>query len=321
MKYTDPDWEIIIIGALTLIGAYMGGVATNSVQLNPRQWNWNSPATYFGVIGGGLLGYVGGWYMFHGGNLGLAAGISTPAGRVYLTGQGSNWSFQWTTTAGGSGGIPIAGNKAPSAAQLVNNQIQANVSQYRKYFTSSNKYVPYNIEVGHLNLLGIGPLNYFDPRIVEESWFDAFSDVEFVYDHSSKLTLGVQAGGNLGVLGGKYGVFGNIFSLTLLEYNSNEGFTSMIHGRNGYMQINQTLSGGYFLGGTWSHTFDTHGSGYKNDNYSYQFGAFLNKKGTPGFSYNYNTNNSKPHSIDLSIEPKIGLILGFEGIYRFRLKW
>lgn len=56
------------------------------------------------------------------------------------------------------------------------------------------------------------------------------------------------------------------------------------------MQVNQTFAGGYFVGGTWSHTFDTQGSGYKNDNYSYQIGVFSRGKGSPGFSYNYYTN-------------------------------
>jgi len=137
-------------------------VATNSGELNPVQWNWQSPATYFGVAGGGLLGYVGGWYMFNGGGLGLAAGITTPVGGVYLTGQGSNWSFQWTTTAGGGGSTQITGNRAPSAAQVVDQQIESSVAAYRKYFTGSNKYVPYNIDVGPLNMLGIGPVDYFD---------------------------------------------------------------------------------------------------------------------------------------------------------------
>lgn len=31
--------------------------------------------------------------------------------------------------------------------------------------------------------------------------------------------------------------------------------------------------------------------------------------------------SNKPHSLDLSIEPKIGLILGFEGALKFRIKW
>jgi len=74
-----------------------------------------------------------------------------------------------------------------------------------------------------------------------------FNNLDVSFQGDSKLTVGVQAGGNVGGFGGKYGVFGNLFSVTLI---GNEGKhliypTSQAGGRT---QINQGLSGGLIVG-------------------------------------------------------------------------
>jgi len=43
------------------------------------------------------------------------------------------------------------------------------------------------------------------------------------FSFNGKITLGLQVGGNIGGLGGKYGTFLNIFSVTMLGYNTTTG--------------------------------------------------------------------------------------------------
>ncbi len=51
----DPngEWAGYLIGAV--VGAYVGGAMANG-SLNPGQWDWENPGTYFGMIQGGISG-------------------------------------------------------------------------------------------------------------------------------------------------------------------------------------------------------------------------------------------------------------------------
>ena len=123
LKYTDPSGEIMwgIAIPCIIVGAYIGGVATNQGQLNPLQWNWSGAGawkTYAGIIGGGLVGLAGGSYLA-GGGMTLAYGISTPTGGSYLVGSSSNWNFQWETVAGGRGSIEISSNSKVSGSKNI----------------------------------------------------------------------------------------------------------------------------------------------------------------------------------------------------------
>jgi len=123
LKYIDPSGQVfgvddLIIVALVIGGAYLGGVGSNEGELNPGNWNWNSPGTYLGIGFGALLGYVGGYGLVHPGTVGLSVGLTSPAVGIYLTGQGSDWNFQWTTSAGGGGDINL--NQPVTASDVIN---------------------------------------------------------------------------------------------------------------------------------------------------------------------------------------------------------
>ncbi len=61
--YTDPDgeWIAVVIGAV--VGAYLGATATNNWEWRPGRWK-NSASTWAGAILGGVVGAVGGAYLF-----------------------------------------------------------------------------------------------------------------------------------------------------------------------------------------------------------------------------------------------------------------
>ncbi len=168
LKYTDPDgeeWIGAVIGAV--VGMYFGGVAANNGELNPLQWDWKSGKTYVGIVVGGAIGVVlgalGQYYAIHGG-INLAFGIITPLGTVGMVGQGSDWSFQWTTNAGGGGSVPIGDNKQQNTDALVQQQINNMNAEYRKdkqyeyymylhsqYGNTSNSTSEYSVQFVSLN--------------------------------------------------------------------------------------------------------------------------------------------------------------------------
>ncbi len=139
LVYTDPSGEVfgiddLIIIGLTITGAYLGGVATNEGELNPVKWNYNSASTYIGIATGALFGYVGGYGIVHPGTISLALGITTPAAGVYLVGNQSDWSFEWTTMAGGEGSIET--NKPTSIEDIIrgsNSSIPVYTGGYSNY--------------------------------------------------------------------------------------------------------------------------------------------------------------------------------------------
>jgi RHS repeat-associated protein len=136
------------------------------------------------------------------------------------------------------------------------------------------------------------------------------------FQGDSKVTVGVQAGGDIGGLGGKYGVFVNLCSITLIGH---EGTKLIYPGSQsgGMTQINQGITGGLGLGAGVSHTFDGsfEGGGYSNGTYSFDGGL---DKGI--FSIKYNS-TPEGETLDIGFSIHIGLILGFEGNYKIRIKW
>ena len=107
LKYVDRDGKnpIIIIGIVA--GAFLGGVVANHGELNPFRWNWSQVTTYLGVVVGGVVGYACAYGIVNPGTFGYTFGISNAFGAVGLTigaaGSLSNWSFRWSTAAGGGG--------------------------------------------------------------------------------------------------------------------------------------------------------------------------------------------------------------------------
>ena len=136
------------------------------------------------------------------------------------------------------------------------------------------------------------------------------------FQGDSKVTVGVQAGGDIGGLGGKYGVFVNLCSITLIGH---EGTKLIYPGSQsgGMTQINQGITGGLGLGAGVSHTFDGsfEGGGYSNGTYSFDGGL-----GKGIFSIKYNS-TPEGETLDIGFSIHIGLILGFEGNYKIRIKW
>ncbi len=110
LVYIDQDGEslLLLIGG-ALLGAYLGGLSSNKGELNPLAWNWKDPMTYLGVGFGAFVGYTAAYGFLNPGTIGYTFGINNSWGGVALSvggpGAASDWSFQWTTKAGGGGQI------------------------------------------------------------------------------------------------------------------------------------------------------------------------------------------------------------------------
>ena len=109
--YVDKDGESVLLILAAVAGAYLGGVASNNGELNPLSWNWKEPATYLGIGFGGILGYAGGYGLLHPGALGFTFSVNNAWGVIGLTIGGTgclnDWTFHWTTVAGGKECIRI----------------------------------------------------------------------------------------------------------------------------------------------------------------------------------------------------------------------
>ena len=115
LVYIDPDGENPLFIGLAILGAYIGGVASNYGELNPFQWNYSSVSTYLGIGLGALTGYFGAYGIVHPGSMIFAGSVSTPWMAVGASvtsagvalGDATDWKydFNWSTAAGGGGGI------------------------------------------------------------------------------------------------------------------------------------------------------------------------------------------------------------------------
>lgn len=143
--------------------------------------------------------------------------------------------------------------------------------------------------------------------------YDAIHD--FTPHFSIKLTIGVQAGSSLGSLGSKYGVFGNLYSVTLLGYESETNhwyYPTSEYGKT--TQMNQSLSGGVFLGGEIYHTFNGRfdESGYSNGD-NWDASVSLGPAKVPvEIEVSKSLNNGNKPLITPKAEFKGGLVLGVE---------
>jgi len=111
--YTDPSGEWIWIPAV-IIGAYLGGTTANDGELNPGKWNYSDPATYGGMIIGGVAGYAGAVVGAAAGTSALAGGATTveagiAAGMMGGTVSGAINVGGMTALAGGSFNDVIGG--------------------------------------------------------------------------------------------------------------------------------------------------------------------------------------------------------------------
>jgi RHS repeat-associated protein len=152
LVYVDPDGEnplAFIIGAI--IGAYLGGTATNDWQWNPGKWDYENPATYFGIVGGGLAGGLGAQWML--GPEGVLAGgtplnvslginfdkVGTAFANISI-GGGSGVTLEtlgYATVAGGGAYLTgtminnwMDGQKTPNATDVINYEIAQTQQDY-----------------------------------------------------------------------------------------------------------------------------------------------------------------------------------------------
>lgn len=159
LVFTDPDGENLIafiIGAI--VGAYLGGTATNDWQWNPGKWNYENPETYFGIVVGGLAGGLGGQWMF--GPEGVLAGgttLNVSLGATYenVVGAFANFSIgggsgitletlSYLTLAGG--GAYIAGSRL---SEMFSTQSKSITISTSTPFSGNGLRGGYGISAGH----------------------------------------------------------------------------------------------------------------------------------------------------------------------------
>lgn len=126
LRYTDEDGEWIWQVGLSVLGAYLGGAASNGWELNPAHWNFHSAGTFIGMGMGGLTGAMGGNGIANPGSVTFVGNIVTPYatfnGSMYKAGGTPNWryGYGWATIAGGafnSYDLSVARNVASTIAK------------------------------------------------------------------------------------------------------------------------------------------------------------------------------------------------------------
>ena len=102
MNFQSLRWLTFTKRAGALIGAYVGGSAVNN-DWTPWNggWDWEDPATYFGIIGGGVAGGIGAQWMF--GTEGVLAGGSSVNVSLGATFDKIGTTFANISIGGGSG--------------------------------------------------------------------------------------------------------------------------------------------------------------------------------------------------------------------------
>lgn len=215
--YTDPDGEFpwLIVG-LTILGSYLGGVGSNQGELNPINWDWKAPETYVGIGFGGFFGYIGGYGLMHPGTMNLAVGIGTPIGGVCFVGNQSDWSFQWTTIAGGSGEVELGKKQEPQPIKMPDRPnwdgpfFQGTEEEVIEMLISDSKYLGIEISIFSTS---------------KGYYFDAYSGTNYFPDHDG-LSLYEKSGPVIFNYNKETGYFKNDFShagryIKFIEKNGN----------------------------------------------------------------------------------------------------
>ena len=174
LVYTDPDgeWLAFVIGFV--VGAYIGGSAVNN-DWSPWNggWDFSDPATYFGIIGGGLAGGLGAQWVFGPGgvlaggtplNVSLGASLDK-VGAVFANisiGGGSGVTLETLgyATAGGGGGLMLW-NSFSSPENVVNQEIAQVRQDYGAEWRATsggdiNTYRIYGNDISISNSIEIG---------------------------------------------------------------------------------------------------------------------------------------------------------------------
>ncbi len=111
LRYVDRNGEFWQLAIGAIVGAYLGGVISNSGELNPLAWDYSSASTYLGMGVGSLFTFYTVYGILNPGTISYALNFATPYGEIGIgttaLGAGTDWKFDvhWTTTGGGSGSI------------------------------------------------------------------------------------------------------------------------------------------------------------------------------------------------------------------------
>ncbi len=122
--YIDPDGENPLIVILAVVGAYLGGVSSNDLELNFLKWNWHDESTYLSIAFGTAAGALGGYGLVNPGTVNFSYSLITPVAQLGIEGYKNDWDFKWTTAAGGSGKIPL---REESPKMSVSNRTNNNI--------------------------------------------------------------------------------------------------------------------------------------------------------------------------------------------------
>lgn len=139
LKYTDVSGEnpFVILGIL--VGAYLGGVATNKGELNPLRWDYSEPMTYFGIgicaVSGGIAGSVisgsTAWCI----SSSISSKIISAGVTVSPTlASGVRYGFHWTTAGGGGGDITNYGTPDTNVYNSIN-KARKEEYDFRQWFS------------------------------------------------------------------------------------------------------------------------------------------------------------------------------------------
>ena len=144
LRYNDKDGDWILELVLAIVGAYIGGVASNSGELNPGHWNYKAATTWLGMGVGAIVGYAGGYGILNPGTISFGASISTPwvsvgglaTSSTAALGGGTDWkfNFHWTTAAGDGGTTEYSPSKLDEqVGQIFDDAVADMRSYYNRY--------------------------------------------------------------------------------------------------------------------------------------------------------------------------------------------
>lgn len=181
LSYIDADGNNpLVIAALALLGAYLGGSVANGGELNPGKWDFKDPSTYFAIVIGAAVGAVGGSALVGTGSVTLGIGAGVPGLAVYYGGSSNNWNFSWTTSAGGggsiggnSGGPSIDMSNINSAREFVRNQTYDEFNTGPSFDESSPMFASI---IGEIQGIGRGILFSNENKAYRYLWNNSVAD-------------------------------------------------------------------------------------------------------------------------------------------------